>query len=436
MMDCFKASLLIHVKQFNRTDLKKRRQTMKKKMFLSLLTVILVVTFLICAPVNAAPAKDKIRIGQAVSLSGPLSPSNAVVSTPYYDLWVKDVNAEGGIYVKKYGKKLPVELLIYDDKSDIGTMTRLLEKLILEDKVDFILPPWGTAMLFAAAPIANKHGYILIGGAGGAEKLKEVKLPYFFQSLNFSETQIPILTNILIELGVKKVAIISHEDLHGIEYSGIAFQEFTNKGFNVVMKKVYPMGVKDLSSLLKQAKWDKAEAFCGFSYPDECMLATGQAIEIGYNPKIFFLSVGPAFSFYKDAFGVNTIEGIMGGGAWNAKSSPGAKKFAEHFKQVTGKEIGNYWGSLYFYSAMEHFKQSVEKAGTLNQKKIRDIMAKEKFDTALGPYWYDKRQISANHPGEIGQWQKGVFEVIDPGKKRTAPPIAKPAWPKKPSKPK
>src|SRR4030042_3145278 len=247
---------------------------MKKIMFFSLLMVIPVVTFLICAPVNAAPAKDKIRIGQAVSLSGPLSQSNAVVSTPYYDLWVKDVNAEGGIYVKKYGKKLPVELLIYDDKSDIGTMTRLLEKLILEDKVDFILPPWGTAMLFAAAPLANKYGYILIGGAGGAEKLKDVKLPYFFQSLNFSETHIPVLTNILVELGVKKVAIISHEDLHGIEYSEIAVKEFANKGLNVTMTKVYPMGIKDLSPLLKQAKWDNAEAFFGFSSPDEVMLST------------------------------------------------------------------------------------------------------------------------------------------------------------------
>jgi ABC-type branched-subunit amino acid transport system substrate-binding protein len=93
--------------------------------------------------------------------------------------------------------------------------------------------------------------------------------------------------------------------------------------------------------------------------------------------------------------------------------------------------MGNYWGSIYFYSAMQHFKQAVEKAGTLNQKKIRDIMAQEKFDTALGPFWYDERQISVNHPGEWGQWQKGVFEVIDPGEKRTAPPKIKPAWPKK-----
>ncbi len=391
---------------------------------------VMLLALLITFPL-AAHSKDKIVIGQAVSLSGPLGPSNAVVSTPYYDLWVKDVNAEGGIYVREFGKKLPVELLIYDDKSDIGTMTRLLERLILEDKVDFILPPWGTANLFAAAPIANKYGYILIGGAGGAEKLKELQLPYFFQSLNFSEAQVPVLASIFVELDVKRVAMISHEDLHGVEYSGVAAPEFAKRKIDVVLKKRYPMGVKDLSSLLKQAKSLSVDAFVGFSYPDECMLITGQAIELGINFNVFALSVGPAFTFYRNAFGASTVEGIIGGGAWNAKSSPGAKEFAEHYREVTGEEMGNYWGSIYFYSAMQHFQQAVEKAGTLDQKMIRDVMAKEKFDTALGPFWYDKRQISVNHPGEWGQWQNGVFEVIDPGAKRTAPPIMKSAWPKK-----
>jgi len=405
---------------------------MKRKVLLALIVFSGVVAVLAGHASAKRPSdKDKIVIGQAVSLSGPLAMSNAVVSTPYYDLWIKDVNAEGGIYVKEYGKKLPLEALIYDDKSDIGTMTRLVEKLILEDKVDFILPPWGTANLFAAAPIANKYGYILIGGAGGAEKLKDLQLPYFFQSLNFSEAQVPVLANIFVELGVKQVAMISHEDLHGVEYSTKATPEFAKQGMDVVMKKSYPMGIKDLSPLLKQAESLQADAFVGFSYPDECMLITGQAIELGINFKVFALSVGPAFTFYRNAFGAKTVEGVIGGGAWNPKSSPGAKKFAEHYKQITGEEMGNYWGSIYFYSAMQHFKQAVEKAGTLDQKKIRAIMAKERFDTALGPFWYDKRQISVNHPGEWGQWQNSMFEVIDPGKKRTAPPIVKPAWPKK-----
>jgi branched-chain amino acid transport system substrate-binding protein len=379
-----------------------------------------------------APAKDKIIIGQAVSLSGPLGGDYKFACAPYYDLWIKDVNAEGGIYVREYGKKLPLELKVYDDKSDIGTMTRLLEKLIMDDKVDFILPPWDTAFHFAAAPVANKHGYILISGGAGAMKLKEfgASLPYYFQTLNFAETQVPTLVDILEELGVKKVAAIYHDDLHGTENSEVAFPALAQRGIEVVLKKSYPMGIKDLSPQLKQAKSLNADAFIGFSYPGEVMLVTGQAIALGMDFKVFGFTVGPAFTFYPGTFGPAS-EGVIGGGAWNEKSSPKAKKFSEHYKAVTGQDMGNYWGALFWYSAMQHFQQSIEKAGTLDQKKIRDIMAKEKFETALGPFWYDKDRYFVNHPGEIGQWQKGVFEVIDPGEKRTAPPLyPKPAWPK------
>jgi branched-chain amino acid transport system substrate-binding protein len=140
--------------------------------------------------------------------------------------------------------------------------------------------------------------------------------------------------------------------------------------------------------------------------------------------------VGPAFTFYPQAFGP-LAEGVIGGGAWNEKSSPGAKEFADHYKEVIGQPVTNYWGALYWYSALQHFQQSIEKAGTLDQEKIRDVMAKSKFDTALGKFWYDERRVFVNHPGEWGQWQNGVFEVIDPGKKRTAAPIPKPDWPKK-----
>jgi len=402
----------------------------KKKVLFGVITVLVVALLLPLFTACPAPvvAKDKIVVGQAVSLSGPLASGNAVASTPYYDLWVTDVNAGGGIYVKEYGKKLPVELLIYDDKSDVSTMTKLLEKLILEDKVDFILPPWSTAMLFAAAPIADKNGYILIGGAGGAMKLKELRLPYFFQSLNFAETQVPALADILVELGMEKVAIIFIEDLYGVECSGVAVPEFALKGLDVVMIKSYPMGVQDLSLQLHEAQSLGADAFVAFSYPDDSMLITGQALGLGVNFETFALGVCPAFTFYQGAFGP-AVEGVIGGGAWNEKSSPGAKTFSEHYTQVTGEPMGNYWGALYFYSAMQHFAQAVEEAGTLNQVEIRDLVATKTYDTALGQFWYDERQIFINHPGEIGQWQNGVFEVIDPGTKRTAPPILKPNWP-------
>ena len=322
----------------------------------------------------------------------------AISGGKIYELWVEEVNKNGGIYVAEYGKKLPVELIRYDDKSDIGTMTNLLEKLILEDKVDFIFPPWGTAWLFAAAPIANKYGYILIGGPGGALKLKELSLPYFFQVLNCSDTQAPALADIFKEVGVKSVAVISRGDLHGIEYGNEMVPIFKKKGIEVKMNKNYPGGTKDLSPLLKEAKSLGVDAFVAACYPDGGMLMTSQAMELGINFNAFFMTVLP-FSppLFKGTFGEKAIEGVMGGGAWNAKTSPGAKEFVDKFVAKFGEEP-DYWGGLYYWSSLQHFQKAIEKAGTLDQKKIRDIMATEKFDTALGPYWYDKDRFFVNHP--------------------------------------
>lgn len=403
------------------------------KKVIALLTLLLAAAFLTCSTAQAAsPSKDKIRMGWVTSLSGILASSVAATVAPAYEVWLDEVNRKGGIYVKEYGKKLPVEIVRYDDKSDVGTMTKLLEKAILEDKVDFVLAPWGTAMLYAAASVANKHKYILLGNAGGAIKLKEImpRLPYVFSVLNMADTQMPLLARILSEVKVKKVAMIYIEDLHGIEYRDAALQEMKKRRIDVVMSRSFPHETKDLTPLLKEAKAANADAFLGLLYPEEAFLATGQAMEIAFSPKVFFLTVGPMLTQFRDAFGARGVEGIMGGGAWNEKTSPEAKKLAETImKKYKGIE---YWGQLFYYSSLQFFEKAIEEAGTLDQTKIRDVMAAKTFETAMGPMKFDNLRFNTTHPGEIGQWQNGAWEIIDPGKKRTATPIyPKPEWPQK-----
>jgi branched-chain amino acid transport system substrate-binding protein len=402
------------------------------KKWLALFTMILMVTLLLSAVANAAPPKDKIRMGWVTSLSGILASSVAATVGPAYEIWLDEVNSRGGIYVKEYGRKLPVEIVRYDDKSDVGTMTKLLEKAILEDKVDFVLAPWGTAMLYAAASVANKHKYILLGNAGGAIKLREImpRLPYVFSVLNMADTQMPLLAQILSEVNVKKVAMIYIEDLHGIEYRDVALQEMKKRKIEVVMSRSFPHDTKDLTPLLKEAKAANVDAFLGLLYPEEAFLATGQSMEIDFSPRVFFLTVGPMLTQFRDAFSARGVEGIMGGGAWNEKTSPEAKRLAETLmKKYKGIE---YWGQLFYYSSMQFLEKAIEEAGTLDQKKIRDVMAVRTFDTAMGPMRFDKLRFNVTHPGEIGQWQNGSWEIIDMGKKRTAAPVCpKPQWPQK-----
>src|SRR5271163_2721358 len=113
---------------------------------------------MIAGSAGAAEAPKSIRLGYAISLSGVNAQGAATTTLPGYELWVKDVNDRGGIMVKEFGKRIPVEVVAkYDDTGE--TLLRLEEKLMTQDKVDFVLPPYSTALNMAAAPIFAKYGY-------------------------------------------------------------------------------------------------------------------------------------------------------------------------------------------------------------------------------------------------------------------------------------
>ena len=407
----------------------------------SLSVVLALVAASFCTACAPKVAKDKIVIGAARPISGPLKTIGDYAFGPVMNLWVEEVNAAGGLKVG--GKKLPVELKVYDDTSDLGTSTRLIEKLILQDKVDFLFPNCSTAFLYASAPIANKYGYVYLGAEGGCTTLTAMlpELPYVFAVLNYSDhNQIPVLADILKEKGAKTVAIIYINDLHGVEYYHTALSEFLKAGINIVMAEAVPPFAADIELQLKEARDSKADVLCSFTYPPTSLSTVGQAIAIGYNPKAMVIGPGACFQFFYGAFGPAT-EGVMGFGAWNAKSSPAAKAFADKFIKRWGEGYADWWGAIHYYAGVQCFQQAIEKAGTLDQKKIRDVMATNHFQTVLGDTWFDMSAGGAGggllatpcYAGQIGQWQKGVFEVIDTGAKRTAPPIyPKPAWPAPP----
>jgi len=403
---------------------------MKRTAKYSKLAVCVILATLLLAFPLAAYSKDKILIGCAISLSGPYAPGAAMTQIPNYKMWVEEVNAKGGIFVKEYGKRLPVELVIHDDKSDIGTAIKLQEKLVLQDKVDLLLPPWGTAMHFAVAPVANKYGYPLIGPTISSEKLREVahKIPYFFGILNMPREQGAALADLLVELNIKKVALIYIADAYGIEWTGKVAPELGVKGIDVDILKSYPLGAKDLSPLLKNIKAANVDALLGMSYPPDTFLITEQAKAIGLNPKVFYLGVGVAFPVYRDKFGVDNVEGIMGAGAWNPKLPfPGAKEYFDRHLKRWDKEPDR-WASAFAYASLQVIEQAIGLTGTLKRKKLRDAIATNTFPTVIGPVRFEGG-FNLQSPGEIGQWQKGEFEVVAGKEKRTAEPIfPKPAW--------
>ena len=211
-----------------------------------------------------------VRIGYSLAYTGPNAVGASITQASNYALWIEQVNAKGGLLVAGQGRR-PIQYVQHDDRSEMETTVRLYEKLITEDKVDLLLPPWGTATNFAVAPVANKHGYPLIGSTVQSTKLNELKLPYFYAILAQADAMMGSLVAFLQEVRrekkFNKVAVIHVADLFGLEQQGVLMPLLKEAAFDVVEVKSYPYGIKDLSDILKSLKAKGAEIFIGLTYP-------------------------------------------------------------------------------------------------------------------------------------------------------------------------
>lgn len=374
----------------------------------------------------AAPAlaqEPPVRIGYAIARTGPWAAGAQVTQEPNYILWAEQVNAAGGLNVQ--GKRRKVELVGYDDRSETETTVRTFEKLMGSDKVDLILPPWGTGANFAVLPLIQKYGYPMLAPTATGRKLLEMKNPFFFALLQQPDRMMGALADMLAARGVKTAAVIYVDELFGLENLGALEAALKAKNIQIVEKKSYPLGVKDLSPVLKDIKAKNPDAFVGVTYPPDTFLVTAQSKEIGFNPKVFYAAVGTAFPVYKQRMGA-AIEGVMGLGTWNPKTSAAAKAYFDAHVAKFQKEPDR-WASAHAWAGLQILQQAVEKVG-LDRKALRDAIASGEFDTIIGKFRFqDGENISI--PGIVSQWQKGEFEVVWPQQRATAQAIfPKPNW--------
>jgi len=373
---------------------------------------------------TAARAEDgPVRIGFSMARTGP----NAVAAQggveANYTLWSEQVNAAGGLNIK--GQKRKIELVGYDDQSDVETSVRTYEKLMADDKVDLILPPWGSNFAFAVAPLANKYGYPFLSTTGSAKKLLEMKLPYFFGASWTAEQSTRALVEVMVAEHVKTVAVGYMDDLFGLERYNVLVPMLKERGITIVGEKSFPANTKDLSVVLKDFKAKEPDALLGLTYPAESFLMTTQAKEIGFNPKLFYVAIGPAFPFFKQRF-ADAAEGMMGFGTWTPSQGQMQQDYRDAYMKRFNKEpdrdtTGFVWSSL------QEQQEAIEKAG-LDRKAIRDYIASHEFTTLIGKVSY-KDGAMARDAGTLSQWQNGSYELIWPAANATKAPLyPKPEW--------
>ena len=99
-----------------------------------------------------AVAQETIRFGAPLPITGALAPE-ALKQQQGYDLWAEQVNKAGGIKVGD--KKMKVEIIYTDYRSNTPRAVQAAESLITQDKVNFLFAPFGSGAAKAASTVST-----------------------------------------------------------------------------------------------------------------------------------------------------------------------------------------------------------------------------------------------------------------------------------------
>src|SRR5713226_8395223 len=184
----------------------------------SLLPAVLVAVLACGGGGGAVQSGEPIVIGAALSLTGPTAKEGALAKQGY-DLWLDWITQQGGITVK--GVKHPVQIKYEDDASKGDQSAILVQKLITEEKAQFLLGPYGSTPTATDAVVAEKNGIPMVEGNGAAQAIFNQGYKYTFGVLAPANVNMTAVLDMAATLPSRPttLAIVSADDAFSLEVS-------------------------------------------------------------------------------------------------------------------------------------------------------------------------------------------------------------------------
>lgn len=239
-------------------------------------------------------APVEIKIGTLYASSGRF----ASISMPVHDglkLWLEQKNAEGGVFVKAFNKKIPLKLIAYDDQSNNATAATLYNQLITQDKVDILVSDSGSVLTSVAVPIARDHKMLLIDQTGTGANFFTPDNPYIVLmsdpvSSIWPKPLADFITHDGPKLGIKRVAILySTNDFTGTQANAVRkFIKESNSGVEIVYDEGIPTETSNYTVLLNNIRATNPDAVIELGYAPNDIAFLRNVQDSGIKPKFLF----------------------------------------------------------------------------------------------------------------------------------------------------
>jgi branched-chain amino acid transport system substrate-binding protein len=366
---------------------------------------------------SQAAAEETLRIGAPLPVTGALAPEGTKLKQGY-ELWLEKVNASGG--VKAGDKKLKVELVYYDYQSATPKAVQLAEKLISEDKVDFLFSPFGSGAAKAVSAVAEKYGVPMLASSASSVEVFDQGYKNLFGLYTDNGTlSEPIADLVKAKLpAVKRVAILARNDLYPLSLGNEFEKSARKRGLEVVYYEKYPIGTLDHSSALTQLRAANPDWVIVTGYINDLILIRKQAADLKVGGQVYTLINGPAYQEWIDAVG--PLAEKVTTASWfhpvlNYKSEDvfgSTREFVALFKAKYGAEPDFTQASGAAVGVI--IQLAVERAGSKDRNAVREELAKGGFKTFFAPVSFGPSGIANSYVPPVFQIQQGKVQVVYP----------------------
>ena len=380
---------------------------------------------------SMAFAQEVIKIGASVSMTGAQSRFGNMVKNGY-ELWKDAVNEKGGINVG--ATKYKVAITYYDDQSDPQVSAKLTEKLITEEKVQFLLGPYSSGITLATSAIAEKYNMINMACTANADSVYTRGYKNVFSILPPASV---ILHSFLEMLNTfspvpQKLAVIYPTDLFPQNVAEGARDYAKKMNLDVAFFENYPKGAKDLSSLLLKVKTTKPDVLIGTGYLDDAILAVRQSKDQRIDYKATVFTTGPELEDFTKNL-AKDADYVYGVSWWMPEMNYKGPVFdsTQGYAALFAKRFGP--GLTYQAAAASQggllLQLAIEKAKSLDMDKVREALRSYEGTTFWGQTKFDENGRNTMGKSVTFQIQKGVIKTVFPKEAaQTTPQFPQPAW--------
>ncbi len=359
-------------------------------------------------------AVEPLKIGVTLSLSGKYT-ELGLMNEKAYRLWERDVNRKGGLAGH------PVKIIILDDKSDANHAKELYRQLITKDHVDLVLGPYSSEITDAVSNVTEEFGYPLLASGASAVSIWDQHRKYVF-GVYITADRYPVgFLELLVKSKLTKVAVISSDDVFSKSIEAATKSWAKRYGLSIVYSDTFKKGSAEIEKSVQGAQNSGADVLMVAGHFDDAVNGRRAIKKIGWAPKAYYATVGPAIQKYQDVL-QEDAELSYSSSQWEPNLPfPGSRVFAKEFLDAYGVEPSYHAASA--YAAGQILEAAVRKAKSLDRVKLRDTLSTLDAITVMGRYGVDPDGRQVRHFATTVQWQKGKKEIVSPPELTTAKAI-------------